>query len=58
MITISNLSSVARNYKYIIFRIVDGVNWYWGANDDVTKCSEICAQLGANARVVESINVA
>lgn len=55
---INNLSIKAKNYQYIIYRIVDGENWYWGADNELSRCSEICAQLGDNARIVESINVA
>lgn len=58
MIEIKNLNLGAFGYKYIIFRIVNGINWYWGADNDIMRCSEICAQLGDNARIAESINVA
>lgn len=46
--------------KYIIFREVDGENWYYGSDDDLVNCSRIVAELsilGANVRIVETENV-
>lgn len=57
MVQINNMSPRAKNYKYIIYRIVDGVNWYYGAYDDVLLCSEVCHTIGHNSRIVESNNV-
>lgn len=51
---ILNMSPTSKNYKYIIYREVNGVNWFYGADNDINICSEIVAELGSNARIVES----
>lgn len=56
MITIHNCGAPCVPYTYIIYRVVEGVNWYYGATDDLTRASHICAELGSIARVAESEN--
>ena len=56
-IKIENLTQGAYDYKYIVFRIVEGKNWYWGAFDNVLRASEACAELGSNARIVETAHL-
>lgn len=56
MITIRNCGAPCVSYTYVIYRVVEGVNWYYGATDDLARASQICAELGSNARVAESEN--
>lgn len=57
IITVRNCGTTSIQYAYVIYRIAeDGTNWYYGATDDVTTASEICAELGSNARIVHSFN--
>ena len=52
-VKINNKSSNYANYKYVIYLVVDGENWYYGAYNDLVRCSEILYELGNNARIVE-----
>ena len=54
---INNKSLDFANYKYVIYRVVDGVNWYWGACNNLEDCVNAIHVLGKNARITESENV-
>lgn len=55
-ITIRNCDSTCISYTYIIYRVVEGVNWYYCTTNDLTRASQICAELGSTARIAESEN--
>ena len=32
---INNMPNYAKEHKYIVYRVVDGEAWFWGAYDEV-----------------------
>lgn len=59
-VKIENLSETARAYKYILYKVVEGVFWYYGAHNNLTALSDdVCrlAKMGVESRIVESENV-
>lgn len=40
-VNINNLHERALNYKYIICRAVEGGIWYYGADNDLKRASEV-----------------
>ena len=54
---INNKSSNYTNYKYVVYRVVDGENWFWDAYNNLEDCVNVIHMLGKNARIIESENV-
>ena len=54
---INNKSSNYANYKYVVYRVVDGENWFWDAYNTLEECVNVIHMLGKNARITESENV-
>ena len=53
MVKVLNKSNDYKNYKYVIYRVVEDCNWFYGAYNNLVRCSEILHGLGDNARIVE-----
>lgn len=43
--------------RYIVYRTVGGVNWFYVESDSLSRCMDICAALGDNSRVEETANI-
>lgn len=56
-ITVRNLPLKATEYLYVIYRVVDGVNWYYGATNNLRNASCILHEVGKEAMITESTNV-
>ena len=54
---INNKSLDFANYKYVIYRVVDGENWFWDAYNTLEECVNAIHVLGKNTRITESENV-
>jgi len=48
---INNLKEYAKEYKYIVAKVIDNELWFWGAWDDLLKAEKVAHELG-NAVVV------
>ena len=48
MYQIHNMPLHAYDYKFIIFRTVDGDAWYWGADNDLDRAARIAAEIGGS----------
>ncbi len=55
MYRIHNIPLHAYDYKFIIFRIVDGDLWYWGADNDPNKAANIAALIGGGCCFTDSV---
>lgn len=42
---INRMPSYAVEYKYIVYREVNGQNWFYGAYNDVTKATSVAAEI-------------
>lgn len=42
---INRMPSYAAEYKYIVYREVNGQNWFYGAYNDVTKAASVAAEI-------------
>lgn len=55
-LTINNLPEYARTHKYVVYRTVDGENWFWGAFDDVKEAFRIAKEIdGALCSVTDDL---
>ena len=52
---INNLKDYAKNHKYIVYRVVDGEAWFWGAYDELKDAS--AAMLDIAGCVIETEKV-
>lgn len=52
---INRMPSYAVEYKYIVYREVNGQNWFYGAYNDVTKAAGVAAEI--RGYVVEMGNI-
>lgn len=53
--TINRIPHYAWSCKFIVYRIVDGENWFFGAYDEVSKA--LCAAVECRGQIVETENV-
>lgn len=42
---INRVPQYAADYKYIVYRVVDGQNWFYGAYNDVNKAAQVAAEI-------------
>ena len=55
-LTSNNLPEYARTHKYVVYRTVDGENWFWGAFDDVKEAFRIAKEIdGALCSVIDDL---
>jgi len=45
MIKVNNLPEYAKNYNWLVCRVVDGELWFWGAFKDEGKAFEIATNM-------------
>lgn len=57
MINIYDCPQNLRDYKYVVYRTVNGTNRYYGAANDVEAASKIQGRLGKNGIVTEVKNI-
>ena len=55
MYRIHNIPLHAYDYKFIIFHIVDGDLWYWGADNSAEKAANIAALIGGGCCFTDSV---
>lgn len=53
-VKINNKPSNYANCKYVVYRVVNGENWFWDAYNNLEECVNALNFLGENARIVES----
>ena len=46
MIKVNNLPEYAKNYNWLVCRVVDGELWFWGAFKDHDKAFEVAMDVG------------
>ena len=54
-IKIENMGERAYTWKYIVFRVVDGVNWYYGAWNDYDKALAQALEEGGQVAPVSEV---
>jgi len=54
-VRINNMSESARKYKYIVFRMVDGEFWYYGAWNDHLKALHQALEIGGQFVPIEEV---
>lgn len=42
---INNLPAYAANYRFIVYRVVDGEKWFYGAYNDAQWAREVAAMV-------------
>jgi hypothetical protein len=42
---INRVPSYAADYKYIVYRVVNGQNWFYGAYNDVSKAAQVATEI-------------
>lgn len=55
MYRINNLPLTAYDYKFIIFRVVDGEAWYYGADNDPVRAARVAAQVRGSWCATEDV---
>lgn len=53
---INNMPDYAYNHKFIVYRVVDGENWFYGAYDDVSKAMAAMVFCGGMIAEVKDVN--
>ena len=43
---INNLPDYAAEYKFIVYRVVDGEKWFWGAYNDYGRAMYAAGEIG------------
>lgn len=56
-IKVRNVPLKATYYLYIIYRVVDGANWYYDATNSLYNASCILHKVGNEAMITESTNI-
>lgn len=56
MLKIKNMPSTPIEGLYVVYRVVDGENWYYSSTKDITTACEMLHVLGDNAYIIEIIN--
>ena len=46
MVKVNNLPEYAKNYNWLVCRVVDGALWFWGAFNDHDKAFETAMDVG------------
>lgn len=54
---INNMDDYAKTKKYIVFRIVDGENWFYDAWDDFEKALKQAVEEGGQVAPMEAVEV-
>lgn len=52
---VNNMSESARKYRYIVFRMVDGEAWYYGAWNDHERALEQALEIDGQFVPVEEV---
>lgn len=42
---INNMPAYAVNYRFIVYRVVDGEKWFYGAYNDYMRAHEVAAMI-------------
>ena len=54
---INNLDNYARCKKYIVFRVVDGDNWFYDAWNDFDKALNQAIEIDGQVAPIEAVEV-
>lgn len=52
---INNLPNYAKDHRFIVYRVVNGEAWFWGAYDEVSEASN--AMMDIDGCIVETEKV-
>ena len=53
---INNLPDYAKQHRFIVYRIIDGEKWFYGAYDDVSKVVQVCKDINGQAAELSDID--
>ena len=54
---INNLDIAALGMKYVVFTVVDGENWYYGAWNNFDKALAVSVKIGGQVAPIEAVEV-
>lgn len=54
---INNMSSNAKDRKFIVFRVVDGANWFYDAWDDFEMALNQAVEVKGRVAPIEAVEV-
>lgn len=57
MIKVNNVSAWAKESKFIVFRVVEGQNWFYDAWNDFEKALKQAVEIGGQVVPVEMVEV-
>ena len=54
---VNNVPEMSKNRKFIVFRVVDGENWFYDAWDDFDRALKLAIEIEGQVAPIEAVEV-